>query len=44
MNRLEEEFFQQGDKERAAGLPISPLMDRNKDGVTKAQPGVREVN
>lgn len=29
---LEEEFFQQGDKERAAGRQPSPLMDRNLPG------------
>lgn len=23
-----EEFFAQGDRERAAGLPVSPMMDR----------------
>ena len=36
---LEEEFFLQGDAERAAGLPISPLCDRTKVGVTKSQVG-----
>ena len=41
VERLEEEFSLQGDKERAAGLPISPLMDRTKEGVTNSQPGVR---
>ncbi len=34
---LEEEFFKQGDAERAQGLPISPLCDRTKEGVTKSQ-------
>ncbi len=34
---LEAEFFQQGDEERAAGLPISPLCDSTKEGVTKSQ-------
>ena len=29
---LEDEFFQQGDLEREAHLPISPLMDRYKQG------------
>ena len=24
-----------------AGLPISPLMDRTKEGITRSQPGVR---
>ena len=37
--RLEEEFFCQGDSELEAGLPVSPLMDRTKEGVTKSQPG-----
>ncbi len=40
---LEEEFFRQGDRERAAGLPISPLFDRTKPGVTKSQVGFFEV-
>lgn len=34
---LEEEFFRQGDREKAAGLPVSPLMDRGKQGITKSQ-------
>jgi hypothetical protein len=37
VSALEEEFFQQGDAEKAAGLPISPLFDRTKPGVTKSQ-------
>ena len=36
---LEEEFFRQGDKEIEAGLPISPLFDRSKQGVSKSQVG-----
>ncbi|GLC67880.1 hypothetical protein PLESTF_000618600 [Pleodorina starrii] len=36
---LEEEFFRQGDKERELGLPISPLSDRTKQGVSKSQTG-----
>ncbi|GLI63480.1 hypothetical protein VaNZ11_006457 [Volvox africanus] len=36
---LEEEFFLQGDKERDLGLPISPLCDRTKQGVSKSQTG-----
>jgi hypothetical protein len=34
---LEEEFFRQGDKEKAMHLAVSPLMDRVKDGITKSQ-------
>ena len=34
---LEHELFAQGDAERAEGLPISPLCDRNREGVTKSQ-------
>ncbi|KAG2497634.1 hypothetical protein HYH03_004373 [Edaphochlamys debaryana] len=36
---LEEEFFRQGDRERELGLPISPLFDRTKTGVSKSQVG-----
>eukprot|EP00195_Chlamydomonas_chlamydogama_P016231 CAMPEP_0202895694 /NCGR_PEP_ID=MMETSP1392-20130828/4846_1 /ASSEMBLY_ACC=CAM_ASM_000868 /TAXON_ID=225041 /ORGANISM="Chlamydomonas chlamydogama, Strain SAG 11-48b" /LENGTH=1234 /DNA_ID=CAMNT_0049580803 /DNA_START=259 /DNA_END=3963 /DNA_ORIENTATION=- len=36
---LEEEFFLQGDREKAASMPISPLFDRAKQGVTKSQVG-----
>jgi hypothetical protein len=34
---LETEFFRQGDREKAVGIPISPLFDRDKPGVTKSQ-------
>lgn len=37
VERLEEEMFRQGDQERARGLPVSPLMDRSKQGISKAQ-------
>jgi hypothetical protein len=40
---LQEEFFAQGDRERAAGLPISPLMDRAKAGIIKSQATFFEV-
>ncbi|KAG2437154.1 hypothetical protein HXX76_005821 [Chlamydomonas incerta] len=39
---LEEEFFRQGDKEKALGIPISPLFDRAKQGVSKSQVGFYE--
>ena len=32
-------FFIQGDLEHRSNLPISPLMDRTKEGITKSQPG-----
>lgn len=34
---LEEEYFKQGDKEKKLGLPVSPLMDRDKEGIAKSQ-------
>ena len=37
---LEEEMFRQGDLEKQKGYPLSPLMDRDKGGITKSQPGV----
>ncbi|GFR48408.1 hypothetical protein Agub_g10302 [Astrephomene gubernaculifera] len=39
LSALEEEFFRQGDMERQLGLPISPLFDRSKQGVSKSQVG-----
>ncbi|MEW5305766.1 MAG: hypothetical protein WDW36_008285 [Sanguina aurantia] len=40
---LEEEFFRQGDAEKACGLPVSPLFDRTKPGITKSQVGFFDV-
>ncbi|KAJ9511901.1 hypothetical protein QJQ45_004504 [Haematococcus lacustris] len=37
------EFFRQGDAERAAGLPISPLFDRMKQGISKSQVGFFDI-
>ncbi|GIL58439.1 hypothetical protein Vafri_13575 [Volvox africanus] len=42
LSSLEEEFFRQGDKERQLGIPISPLFDRSKQGVSKSQVGFYE--
>jgi len=39
VHRLQDEFFAQGDKERALGLPVSFLMDREKPGVSETQVG-----
>ena len=32
-------MFRQGDRERALGQPVSALMDRRKEGVTRSQSG-----
>ncbi|GAX76185.1 hypothetical protein CEUSTIGMA_g3629.t1 [Chlamydomonas eustigma] len=40
---LEEEMFRQGDLEKQRGYLVSPLMDRNKAGITKSQPGFFNV-
>ncbi|MEW5317249.1 MAG: hypothetical protein WDW38_008563 [Sanguina aurantia] len=40
---LEEEFFRQGDAEKACMLPVSPLFDRTKPGITKSQVGFFDV-
>ena len=37
VDRLMEESFNQGDKERQQGLEISPLCDRNTVNVAKCQ-------
>lgn len=39
VQRLEEEFFRQGDHERAHGLPVSFMMDRRKPGASSSQVG-----
>ncbi|GAX78545.1 hypothetical protein CEUSTIGMA_g5985.t1 [Chlamydomonas eustigma] len=44
VKRQEHEFLLQGDQERRLGLPVSPLMDRNKEGrLSRAQPGLFSV-
>lgn len=42
VDSLEAEFFAQGDKETAARLPVSFLMDRNQPGCSKEQTGFFE--
>lgn len=37
VNRIMEEFFQQGDKERDKGLDISPMCDRHTATIEKSQ-------
>lgn len=39
---LEEEFFRQGDAEKACNIPVSPLFDRTLPGVTKSQVNVKD--
>lgn len=36
-NRVMEELFQQGDKERELGIEISPICDRNTATIEKSQ-------
>ncbi|KAK9805235.1 hypothetical protein WJX72_007972 [[Myrmecia] bisecta] len=43
VGRLEQELFLQGDCERQRGLPISPLMDRNGEGITRSQVGFYDI-
>lgn len=40
---LEEELFRQGDREKANSLTVSPLMDREKNGITKSQVGFFDI-
>lgn len=40
---LEEEFFRQGDSEKACEFEVSPLFDRDKPGVTMSQIGFFDV-
>jgi len=40
---LEQEFFAQGDKEKALGMPASFLMDRDKPGASSSQVGFFEL-
>jgi hypothetical protein len=37
--RITQEFYRQGDRERARGMPISPLCDRATGNVAKSQIG-----
>ena len=43
VGRLEEEFFNQGDKERGLNIEITPLFDRTKKGISKSQIGFFEI-
>lgn len=37
VDRIMEEFFQQGDKEKALGIEVSPMCDRNSANVAMSQ-------
>lgn len=37
VSALMEEFYEQGDKERSMGIPISPMCDRNNSNIPKSQ-------
>lgn len=39
VDRIMEEFFRQGDKERDQGLDISPMCDRHNASIEKSQVG-----
>lgn len=43
VSALEEEFFRQGDSEKASNLLISPLFDRSKPGMSMSQVNFFEV-
>ncbi|KAJ3036722.1 hypothetical protein HDV00_002435 [Rhizophlyctis rosea] len=41
--RVMEEFFEQGDREKKMGLPVSKFMDRNDTNIPKCQIGFMDV-
>ncbi len=43
VDKVMEEFYTQGDKERSLGLPISQFMDRNNSNIPKCQTGFIDV-
>jgi len=43
VQHLEEEFFRQGDREKQNGLSVSPLMDRDKNGISMSQVGFFDI-
>ena len=44
VDRIMEEFFRQGDQERAAGMEISPMCDRFNATIEKSQVGDKLSN
>jgi cAMP-specific phosphodiesterase 4 len=43
VSALEEEMFRQGDAEKSLSVPVSPLCDRDKGGITQSQVGFFRV-
>lgn len=43
-DRIMEEFFQQGDKERERGMEISPMCDKHTASVEKSQVSIDTEN
>lgn len=41
VDRIMDEFFQQGDRERASGMEISPMCDRHNATIEKSQVSIR---
>eukprot|EP00002_Diphylleia_rotans_P016194 TRINITY_DN3149_c0_g1_i3.p1 TRINITY_DN3149_c0_g1~~TRINITY_DN3149_c0_g1_i3.p1 ORF type:complete len:782 (+),score=144.11 TRINITY_DN3149_c0_g1_i3:43-2388(+) len=39
VDRIQVEFFNQGDEEKRCGVPVSPFMDREKTSISKSQVG-----
>jgi cAMP-specific phosphodiesterase 4 len=44
VDRIIEEFFIQGDKERDNGLEISPMCDRHNATIEKSQVNIKEFD
>lgn len=43
-DRIMEEFFHQGDRERERGMEISPMCDKHTASVEKSQVGVQRIH
>lgn len=42
-DRIMDEFFHQGDRERERGMEISPMCDKHTASVEKSQVGVQQI-
>lgn len=43
-DRIMEEFFHQGDRERERGMEISPMCDKHTASVEKSQVGIQTIH